>query len=197
MAANKSEWTNLMRRHRYNRSHVERESIIDAGSGDCRGAPWTDRGRHSDWRSSVRCEWECARRRTQPPRAKWGSFAARRDRRLSRRGPQKKLPRPDHGDNAGAVLVLQRTGAAIRFRHGDCGREPQLSRRHGVAALAGSESDRSRFRGMRFPAGRLHSRECRGLERRYRPGLTMASDGLKIIWTIPMWRELYNWRLIM
>ena len=68
-----------------------------------------------------------ARQRAQPAGAGRRPVGARRDRRVPRGRPAAGLPVDDHGDDAVAVLVLQRPGAAVQHRRGRHRREPRRS----------------------------------------------------------------------
>ena len=70
--------------------------------------------------------------------------------------------------HAGAVLVLQRTGAPIPHRHAGGGREPHFCRRTGLAARKRRRSNRPGQPRVPRTARGIHRRAPRNVERRHR-----------------------------
>src|SRR5208337_1971867 len=100
----------------------------------------------------------------QSPRAARRSVRAWRDGCIPKRGPAKELSQAGHGDDARAVLVLQRIGAPVWIWHRGGWRKQELSGWHRLVAFPWSASRRSRLAGVRFAACRLYSREPSRLE---------------------------------
>src|SRR5260370_3444889 len=105
------------------------------------GAVGPERRRHSDWRSDVRRGGPVDWRGTQSAGAAGRSIVAWRDGCVSEGGPAEELSEINHGDDACAVLVLQRAGAAVWIWDSNYRRESELSGRDRVVTLAGSEGD--------------------------------------------------------
>ncbi len=59
---------------------------------------------------------------------------------ISQRGQATELSQVDHGDHTGALLVLQRVGAAVWIWHARSWREPEFSGWDGLAAHARLDS---------------------------------------------------------
>jgi NAD-dependent dihydropyrimidine dehydrogenase PreA subunit len=134
----------------HGRAITARNGLDDAPTTDAPPAPMTpttgmlrrDRGsatrtrgrRHPDRRGAIRRRRPVAWARPQPARTGERSLGARRDGRVPQGRPPALLPRQGHGDDARALLVLQRPGAAVQHRHRRGRRGCQFHRRRRMAA---------------------------------------------------------------
>src|ERR1700683_4347584 len=107
-----------------------------AGDGGQGGAQGARRGWDSHRRGDLYAGGAAAWFGTQSARAAGRSFGARRDGCFSQCGTTAVVSRADHGNDAGSVLVLQRAGAAVWVSHADCWREPDVSGRARLVAVA-------------------------------------------------------------